>query len=95
VGAKSARSPPPFECGAHRPLAKIRPNSYAPASHQTDAMGARQSTVYFDEEARHASAEGQAVVVCAKAPRPALAIALRQKQFPTGLANSSAIVENI
>src|SRR5207245_1546663 len=92
VGAKSSSLVAAIRLAERTGRCEIRPNSYVHRI-ETDANGRATGAVYFDEKRNPHLQRAKAVVVCANgAETPRLLLLSANKQFPSGLANSSGVV---
>jgi choline dehydrogenase-like flavoprotein len=92
VGAKSSTLASVIPLAERTGRCEIRPNCYV---HRIalDAAGRATGAVYFDERKNTHLQKAKAVVVCANgAETPRLLLLSANKQFPSGLANSSGLV---
>ena len=92
VGAKSSSLATAIRMAERTGRCEIRPNSYV---HRIELNNAGRATgvVYFDSHRNKHRQKAKAVVVCANgAETPRLLLLSANKQFPSGLANSSGLV---
>ena len=92
VGAKSSSLATAIRMAEATGRCEIRPNSYVHRI-EMDRLGRAVGAAYFDEKRNIHLQKAKAVVLCANgAETPRLLLLSANKQFPSGLANSSGAV---
>jgi choline dehydrogenase-like flavoprotein len=92
VGAKSSSLATAIRIAERTGRCEIRPNSYVHRI-EMDSKGRVVGALYFDRQKNTHLQKAKAVVICANgAETPRLLLLSANKQFPSGLANSSGLV---